>query len=75
MTLPFAISLDKIFRSLIIKNRKEALEYVIKNAIKGDIILLVGKGHENYQIKNGKRIPFSEKQVIFELLGKGDTEV
>lgn len=59
----------------IIKNRKEALEYVIKNAIKGDIILLVGKGHENYQIKNGKRIPFSEKQVIFELLGKGDTEV
>ena len=49
---------------VIIKDRAEAIEYVIKNARKGDIILLAGKGHENYEIdKNGKH-PFDEKELV-----------
>ncbi len=67
--------IDKNKAYKIIKNRKEALEYVIKKAINGDIILLVGKGHEEYEIKNGKKTPFSEKKVIYELLGDDRAEV
>ena len=47
----------------VIENRAEAIEYVIKNAQKGDIILLVGKGHEEYEIdKNGKH-RFNEREI------------
>ena len=47
----------------VVENRAEAIEYVIKNARKGDIILLVGKGHEEYEIdKNGKH-PFDERKI------------
>ena len=39
---------------IVIENRKEAIEYAVENAVVGDIILLVGKGHEQYEIdKNG----------------------
>lgn len=48
---------------IVIENRAEAIEYVIRTAKKGDIILLVGKGHEEYEIdKNGKH-PFCEKRI------------
>ena len=69
------VGIDKTKDHKIIKNRREALEYVINNAVRGDLILLVGKGHEKYEIKNGKKVPFSEKEVIYELLGESRTEV
>lgn len=47
-----------------IPDRGEAVEYALKNAQKGDIILLAGKGHENFMKINGKHIPFSEKEHI-----------
>ena len=54
----------------VIENRAEAIEYVIKNAQKGDIILLAGKGHEEYEIdKKGKR-RFCEKEIVAEAAGK-----
>lgn len=50
----------------IIENRKEAIEYAIVNAKKGDVILLAGKGHEEYEInKNGKH-PFFERDIVKE---------
>ena len=30
----------------------------------GDIILCAGKGHETYQLINGEKIPFSEREII-----------
>lgn len=59
----------------IIKNRRKAIEFVIKNARKDDIILLVGKGHEEYEITNNIKSPFSEKRIVYELLGQSGTEV
>ncbi len=48
----------------VIEDREKAIEYVIKNARMGDIILLAGKGHEEYSIdKNGKH-DFSERTLI-----------
>ncbi len=67
--------IDKTKEFKIIKNRRKAIEFVMKNARKDDIILLVGKGHEEYEIKNDKKTPFSEKRIVYELLGEGSTEV
>lgn len=49
-----------------ITDRRDAIRYAVKNAKKGDIILLAGKGHENYQLINGKKLPFSERAIILE---------
>lgn len=49
-------------------NRKEAIEYAIKIAEKGDILLICGKGHETYQEKNGKRINFNDKEIVKKFL-------
>lgn len=49
---------------IMIDDRKEAIEYMIDNAGKGDIVALIGKGHEEYQEVCGKKYYFSELQVI-----------
>ena len=48
----------------IIKDRKEAIINTLKQAKENDIILILGKGHENYQEIKGKRQPFDERQII-----------
>lgn len=53
---------------IVIPDRKEAIKYCIENAKDGDIILLCGKGHEDYQEINGKRYPFDERVIIKEIL-------
>ncbi len=49
-----------------IPDRREAIEYALNNAQKGDIILLAGKGHESYQIICGVREKFSETEIVEE---------
>ena len=44
----------------VIENRALAISYAISNAQAGDVVLLAGKGHENYQEVSGKRLPFSD---------------
>ncbi|MBR5188024.1 MAG: UDP-N-acetylmuramoyl-L-alanyl-D-glutamate--2,6-diaminopimelate ligase, partial [Clostridia bacterium] len=52
-----------------IENREKAIALALRQAEKGEILLLAGKGHENYTIdKNGKH-PFSEKEIIKKILG------
>ncbi|MCR5432216.1 MAG: UDP-N-acetylmuramoyl-L-alanyl-D-glutamate--2,6-diaminopimelate ligase [Lachnospiraceae bacterium] len=53
---------------IVIENRREAIDYVIKNGRPGDIILLAGKGNEDYQEICGKKYPFDERVVISELM-------
>ena len=48
----------------VIPDRKKAIEYAIATARKGDIILLAGKGHENYEINASGRIPFDEREIF-----------
>ena len=53
---------------IVIPDRKEAIRYSIEHAEDGDIILLMGKGHEDYQEINGVRHPFDERVIIKEIL-------
>ena len=55
---------------ITIPDRKEAIKYSIENAHEGDIILLLGKGHEDYQEINGVRRPFDERVIIKEILNE-----
>ena len=48
----------------VIEDREKAIEYVIRNAREGDIILLAGKGHEEYQIKGNEKREFSERAIV-----------
>lgn len=48
----------------IILDREEAIHYLIDNSSKGDIVALIGKGHEEYQDIRGTKFYFSEEQVI-----------
>ncbi len=52
----------------IIPDRKTAIKYAIENGQKGDIIMLIGKGHEDYKEIKGKRYPFDERVIIKEIL-------
>ena len=54
----------------IISDRKDAIKYAIENALDGDIIMLLGKGHEDYKEIKGERIPFDERVIIKELLSE-----
>jgi UDP-N-acetylmuramyl tripeptide synthase len=53
---------------LTINNRKKAIEKAMDDLKAGDILLVAGKGHENYQIIKNKRIPFSDKKIILDRL-------
>ncbi len=47
-----------------ISDREEAVRYAVNEAEEGDIVLFAGKGHEDYQLICGKKVPFSEKEII-----------
>ncbi len=54
--------------SIVIPNRKDAIRYCLQNAKKGDIVVLAGKGHEDYQETKGVKYPFDERVIIKEIL-------
>lgn len=49
-------------------DRKEAIAYAIHHGQPGDIIVLAGKGHEDYQEIRGKKYPMDERVLIHEIL-------
>ena len=51
-----------------IPDRKEAIAYAIHHGEPGDIIVLAGKGHEDYQEIKGKKYPMDERVLIREIL-------
>ncbi len=52
-------------------DRREAIAYVISHAKEGDLIVLAGKGHEDYQEIRGVKYPMDERVIIRELLDGG----
>ena len=48
--------------------RREAIRYALNIAKKDDVVVLAGKGHENYQEINGIKHPFDEKIIVAEIL-------
>ena len=57
-----------------IPDRKEAIKYAIKNAQNGDIIVLAGKGHEDYQEIKGVKYPMDERVLIKEVVKELESE-
>lgn len=53
---------------LEIPDRKEAIAYAIHHGEPGDIVVLAGKGHEDYQEICGKKYPMDERVLIREIL-------
>lgn len=49
-------------------NRKEAINKGIQKLVKNDILLLLGKGHENYQIIGSTKYEFSDKEVALNII-------
>lgn len=49
-------------------DRKDAIEFVINHASENDIILIAGKGHENYQIIGDTKHHFSDKEIASEYI-------
>ena len=58
-----------------IPDRKEAIRYCYENAGSGDVIILAGKGHEDYQEIKGVKHHMDERELVMEVLKEaGDTE-
>ncbi|MDD6434817.1 MAG: UDP-N-acetylmuramoyl-L-alanyl-D-glutamate--2,6-diaminopimelate ligase [Clostridiales bacterium] len=55
-------------------DRREAIEYVIRNGQPGDVIILAGKGHEDYQEINGVKYDMDERDIIADVLKKLEAE-
>jgi len=62
--------IDKEKPYKIMPDRREAIGFAIEVAERGDIILLAGKGHEEYEIKGRVRLPFSERLIVAECMAK-----
>ena len=63
------IEMQQKHKVLSIVNRREAIKTAIMLAKSGDIILVAGKGHEDYQEIKGVKYHFDDKEVINEIFG------
>jgi len=60
----------KIKNYEVVPDRKEAIEKAVNMADKDDIVLILGKGHETYQIIGDEKIPFDDREVVREAMGR-----
>ena len=67
------IGIDKNKENYIVTvDRKDAIKEAIKSAKEGDIVLIAGKGHENYQIIRDEIVEFDDKLIAKEILNNID---
>ena len=55
-------------KSIVIPNRRDAIRYCIENAQEHDIVVLAGKGHEDYQEIKGVKRHFDEREIVADIL-------
>ncbi len=53
---------------VVVPNRRDAIKYCIENAQDGDIIVLAGKGHEDYQEIKGVKHHMDERELVADIL-------
>ena len=51
-----------------IPDREDAIHYLLENCGQGDIVALIGKGHEEYQEVRGVKYYFSEEKIVLDYL-------
>jgi UDP-N-acetylmuramoyl-L-alanyl-D-glutamate--2,6-diaminopimelate ligase len=52
----------------VLPDRRQAIESAVLAARKGDVVVIAGKGHEDYQIIGSRVIPFDDRKVAFDLI-------
>lgn len=57
---------------ITITGRPEAIRYAIENAEEGDVIVLAGKGHEDYQEIKGKKYHMDERELVADVIRDGN---
>lgn len=60
--------MDKKEQIYVENNRRKAISKALQIATENDVIVIAGKGHEDYQIIKDKRIHFKDKEVVYEEL-------
>jgi UDP-N-acetylmuramoyl-L-alanyl-D-glutamate--2,6-diaminopimelate ligase len=55
---------------LTVPDRREAIRQAVQLAGADDIVLVAGKGHENYQEIKGVKAPFDDKQILTEVFAE-----
>jgi len=53
----------------VISDRAQAIKYALSSARAGDLVLIAGKGHEDYQIVGEQRLHFSDREQVLSALG------
>lgn len=54
----------------VVSDRREAIGRAIALAEKGDVVIIAGKGHENYQIIGGDKFHFDDREAARESLAR-----
>lgn len=62
---------DKGRETIRIRNREEAIAHALSVARPGDVVLILGKGHESYQIVGSNEYKFDDREVVERLLSGG----
>jgi UDP-N-acetylmuramoyl-L-alanyl-D-glutamate--2,6-diaminopimelate ligase len=55
---------------IVNQDRAAAISYAVQSAKAGDVVLVAGKGHEEYQLVGDQILPFSDRQQVRHLLGE-----
>jgi UDP-N-acetylmuramoyl-L-alanyl-D-glutamate--2,6-diaminopimelate ligase len=63
--------IDKEKPYCVISDREKAIRYAIREMRPTDVLILAGKGHEEYEIRGGVRRFFSEKRIVAEAILDG----
>ena len=58
----------------IIPDREEAIHYAFKSAKAGDVVAVIGKGHERYKILGSEYLAFNERKIILKAQKEIDTD-
>ncbi len=61
---------DKRTPTKVICDRREAIDWAIDNAAPGDVLLLAGKGHEDYQVVGHEKHHMDEREIVSDCLKK-----
>ena len=61
---------DKRTPTKVICDRREAIAWAIDNAAPGDVLLLAGKGHEDYQVVGHEKHHMDEREIVADYLKK-----
>ena len=64
------LDIEQRKKTIAIVDRKEAIRTACAFAQKGDVIVVAGKGHENYQEVQGVKHHFDDKEVLKEILNQ-----